>query len=73
MKEIIDQDGNVIRKGMAVVSGGRTYVVGAIHPKFIRLDRRGGPEDDCLRMSRVLGRRFSWLIHVIGYQIPPVF
>ena len=69
MKEIIDQDGNVIRKGMAVVSGGKTYVVGSIHGDMIRLDR----DDGLYGYSRLLGRRHLRLIHVIGYQIPLVF
>lgn len=69
MKEIIDQDGNVIRKGMAVVSGGQAYVVGSIHRDFIRLDR----QDEFYGYSRMLGRRRWCLIHVIGYQLPTVF
>ena len=69
MIEIIDQDGNVIRKGMAVVSGGKTYVVGSIHYSMIRLDRHDG----IYARSRLIGRRQLRLIHVIGYQLPLVF
>lgn len=73
MKEIIDQDGNVIREGMTVVSGGDVWVVGAICPArvnaFIRLDRR---RSDGRLEGRILGRRRWRCIHVIGFTVPPV-
>jgi hypothetical protein len=69
MNEIIDADGNVIRKGMAVVSGGEIWVVGSIHYNMIRLDNGDGP----YFRSRLIGRRKMRMIHIIGYQIPLVF
>lgn len=69
MKEIADPDGNVIRKGMAVVALGKTWVVGSIHRQMIRLDRKGKTHNKSL----LLGRRNLRLIHVIGYQVPLIF
>jgi len=65
MSAITDLDGNVIRKGMAVVSLNEIWVVGSIHGGMVRLDRD--------RKSLLLGRRNLRLIHIIGYQIPLVF
>jgi hypothetical protein len=73
MIQIVDQDGNVIREGMAVVSGGDVWIVGGICSArvngFVRLDRR---RPDGRLECRLLGRRRWRCIHVIGFQHPPL-
>ncbi len=72
--EIHDQDGNVIRRGMAVVSEGETYVVNRVSNVrgnwAVILDRPR--PDGTLAMRCLIGRRRLYLVHVIGYQIPQV-
>jgi hypothetical protein len=63
--EVTDPDGNIIRQGMLVVSGGETWVVGAVTPYLIRLDQPG--------VSRLLGRARFRLCHVIGFQHPTIY
>lgn len=66
--ELREQDGNVIREGMTVVSGGDVWVVGAICPArvnaFIRLDRC---RSDGRLEGRILGRR-RWRSFVMRYR-----
>ena len=64
-REVIDADGNVIKKGMSVVSDGETWVVGYADWRLIRLDQKGS--------SRFLGRRRFYLCHIIGFQSPLVY
>lgn len=66
----IDRDGNVIRKGMSVVSGGDTWVVGFASPRIVRLDRH--MPSGCAQ-SRVLGLSRLCCIHIIGFTSPLVF
>ena len=60
--EVTDQDGNVIRRGMSVVSDGETWVVGYADRHLIRLDQP--------KCSRFLGRRRFFLCHIIGFKTP---
>lgn len=54
---ITDRDGNVIRRGMSVVSGGDSWIVGSVSPHLIRLDRRVDSEMPYkVRESRFVGR-----------------
>jgi hypothetical protein len=71
--ETTDRDGNVLRRGMAVVSGGDVWVIAHVSPRLgqfgavldrIRPDGRGE--------RRFIGRRRIYCVHVIGYQIPQV-
>jgi hypothetical protein len=70
MNSCIDSDGNVIRKGMSVVSGGDIWVVGSVSPRLIRLDRH--TRQHCAE-SRAVGRNRFCCVHVIGFQSPRVF
>lgn len=68
-REILDPDGNIIRKGMMVVSGGDTWVVGCVG-MLSRLDR---VLPDGKRESRLIGRKRLRLVHVVGFQVPLIF
>jgi len=67
----IDHDGNVIRKGMTVVSGGEVWVVGSAGRKYVRLDRKSGI-DGC-PWSRLVGYKRLSCVHVIGFTSELVF
>lgn len=76
LHEVTDQDGNVIRRGMAAVWEGRTYVVGyaenAVYEprKLVCLD--GHNADG--RPERVLLAGFHLRrVHLLGYQLPLLF
>lgn len=68
--KVTDADGNEIARGMAVVSGGDSWVVGYASPAMIRLDRL---RPDGRNESRMLGRRCWYCIHVIGFTLPLIF
>ncbi len=67
----IDRDGNVIRKGMSVVSGGETWVVGYASKNYVRIDRPMTTVSGV--QSRLVGRKKLSCIHLIGFTAPLMF
>ena len=63
MKEVIDRDGNVLKKGMSVVSGGDYWIIGYASRSLCRLDRK---TLDNRMESRIVGRKRFCCIHIIG-------
>lgn len=63
MNIAIDNDGNIIRKGMTVISGGDKWIVGYASRILTRLDRTlpDGREE-----SRFVGKKRLCCVHVIG-------
>ncbi len=73
-KVAIDRDGNVIRKGMSVVSGRDIWIVGSVTPRLIRLDRIYPTIKGQCRVieSRYLGHRRFYCLHIIGFIYPTI-
>jgi hypothetical protein len=69
MSKATDSDGNVIEKGMAVVSGGDRWVVGYADPRMVRLDRI---VRDRVKECRLVGRRRFSCVHILGWEVPLV-
>lgn len=66
----IDNDGNVIREGMAVISGGDRWVVGYASRQLVRLDRR---LVDGRKESRLIGQKRLCCIHILGWREPGIY
>lgn len=65
-----DRDGNDLRRGTLAISGGDTWVIGSVGPRFIRLDRR---LPNRLLESRLIGRKRFCCIHPTGIPAPLIF